>query len=983
VNKFKMAPITGALLALFANVACATINQYYVDSSVSTSGTGTLSSPYRTISDVNTKVNPPLTGDTTSVYFKCGKTWPALTKDTPTTLQLKSGVNYSSYYATSTSSSAVPIYGGCSHTATDATRTPIFRSSLKLTGLSWKRLSTGSSIYYANISASMVSTYNNFTTISQLIDTTQSADLQRLQRARYPNIGAGNYLDAPNSRYLHAGAVTTVDANPNWSPTYSMQLDQTNSIPAASNMSGVQVFARTSNWFLSQYDVTSPTTASTGSTLSIKPTDPGHTYLGSPAGGYWLENQFWMLDKAGEWYYDSANKLLYVWRRDGSTPNLATTYYASVNNFGATAGLNGNVWNANSVSNNFSLKNIDIQDTALDGVAIMGKYDDASALTTFTIDGINVSHAGRYGITVRAAHGTTSATTASSIAIKNSSIQYSLDMGIDLGGFSEWNSATNTPTLWLASSQGVDVLNNSLQSIGMDRFALAAIRVGGSSRVTGNTIRNAASRGIFFQGADATTDVNTLISNNYIYNSCALIDDCGAIYTDESRNPGGPPIYNMNLVIQKNAIENVAGSATLDGIATPHMGGIGIYLDNSASGVTVSGNSVTGADWGILLNAGSNSSITDNTVDLARVTALSIGPTSNGESFGNTVSGNALISTGGTNVPAVMLGTNAAAIPSNMATFTGNVYGARTATPFWVSVPGLPTSKLNLTQWQAAGRDNSTVSKLFLDLPLIGYVPVSGTNLVANEGFNSATNNWLPLYGPDTESVTYLSASSECHNGTCVKISSVKAPPASGLNNMGFYSFTPDFTIQKGHTYMVTFEARSTEAGDNIEAVLSSRGTGAALSDWQRQVNIGTQWQRYAIPVLATKATGTYSDGRIDLNIHTNATVYLDTVRVIDVTPTTNPETSSLYVRVNKSKLAQTVACSAKVTTNCSLYKNMMTGLPVDYTQVFDPWAHMAVYLDSPDWQDVDGDGVPGKTDQCVNTAAGAGVNEKGCSIGQ
>jgi len=364
-----MAPITGTLLALFANVACATINQYYVDSSVSTSGTGTLSSPYRTISDVNAKVNPPLPGDTTYVYFKCGKAWPALTKDTPTTLQLKSSVNYSSYYATSTSSSAVPIYGGCSHTATDATRTPIFRGAIKLTGLSWKKLSSTSKIYYANISGSISNTYNNFTTIAQLIDPSQPNELQRLQRARYPNIGAGNYLDAPSSRYLHSGTVTTVDSK---AQTYSMQLDPTNTIPIASKMDGVQVFGRTYNWYLSQFDVissTTPITASTGSTIPIKPTDPGHTYSGSPSGGYWLENQFWMLDKAGEWYYNSETKVLYVWRRDGSTPSLATTYYGSVNNYGVTAGLKGNAWDRDSVANNFSLKNIDIQDTMLDGIA--------------------------------------------------------------------------------------------------------------------------------------------------------------------------------------------------------------------------------------------------------------------------------------------------------------------------------------------------------------------------------------------------------------------------------------------------------------------------------------------------------------------------------------------------------------------------------------------------------------------------------------
>jgi parallel beta-helix repeat protein len=977
MKQMTMASAIGVAIALAANASAASTS-YYVDASVSTAGNGKFSSPLQTIAQVNNLALQ--SGD--AVYFKCGASWPAKS-ELPTTLRLKPGVKYDSYY----SGLGFPMYG-CASTTTASGARPILRGSIKLTGLSW-------SVYSGKIfKASITGLMGGFDNVNQLVDTTQTTGSKRLQRARYPNIGSGNYSSAPGSRYLHMGP-NTPTANEG-AGSYLMQLDTTpassnasNAIPANTNLTGAQAYIRQWDWMLSRFNVIGqPST----DTITVALDDPNHqpnyaiqAAIESAGGGYWLENQLWMLDSAGEWYVQKSGTTsnptytLYVWRPDGTAPSSSTTYYATVNNYGITAGLNGNLADASKVANSFSLKNIDVQDTVLDGITILGDPKDLTKLTSFTIDNVRVSRAGRFGIVVRGAQGATPGGV-NSIAIKNSQVQYSMATGIELG----WSLEPSAPD-GTGPAEGIDVLNNSLTDIGLDMFAYTAIRVGADSQVVGNTIINAVSRGIDAQGP------RIKITNNIIQNSCARIDDCGAIYTNGRYVPSP---YNLGLSISGNVVDTVGGPATADGRRAPNGYAIGIYLDDYAANVSVTNNAVTGTDLGIFLHGATDSVVTGNQVDMSRLAGLSLGPSAGVEAARNTVTGNSILVRTSQDAPAVQLQTDQSNVNA-LATFSGNVYASRTAEPFRIYATdsvtrGSYTRDLSFAQWQATGLDNTSASRIYLNLP--GYTPVSGVNLVANEGFNTQTDDWLPYFSAaDGQVLTYLSGSSECYaNGSCLKITSTKPAPANGWNGLGLYSFKPLFTVTPGHIYMVTFDAKSTYSNDRAYLSLNRYGAQCASSDpnncylskSRAPVTFTTTWKRYAVPLEAAQ-TQAFTDGRVDLYMLSNGSVYLDNVRVIDVTKSTNPETAPFYMATNKTKVAQTVSCGASVSANCSGYRDLLTTNAVSFPLSLTPWGHVAVYWSASNWQDADADGIPGNYDQCPNTPLGAGTNEKGCGIGQ
>ena len=147
-----------SLVALGAQTAFAT--DYYVNTgSWGDTNAGSQLFPWKTLNKVNTA--NLLAGD--RVFFKKGQIWEG-------TLKLKSGVTYASYPDSSTEAA------------------PVIRASSNLGGLSWSRYS--GNIYVADVSTKVwaetdVQGVSYPAAITQLI-----YNDKRLQRARYPNIGA-------------------------------------------------------------------------------------------------------------------------------------------------------------------------------------------------------------------------------------------------------------------------------------------------------------------------------------------------------------------------------------------------------------------------------------------------------------------------------------------------------------------------------------------------------------------------------------------------------------------------------------------------------------------------------------------------------------------------------------------------------------------------------------------------------------------------
>ncbi len=76
--------------------------------------------------------------------------------------------------------------------------------------------------------------------------------------------------------------------------------------------------------------------------------------------GYYLSNQLWMLDQAGEWFYDESNKKLYVWLPDSSNPS---SHLMEASNYNQGIKVSGR--------NYIVLDNLKISHAAEDGLAFL------------------------------------------------------------------------------------------------------------------------------------------------------------------------------------------------------------------------------------------------------------------------------------------------------------------------------------------------------------------------------------------------------------------------------------------------------------------------------------------------------------------------------------------------------------------------------------------------------------------------------------
>ncbi len=190
-------------------------------------------------------------------------------------LQLQSGITYTQYGPTSAPK-------------------PVIDGAIDLGALTWKP--TASHIFKAN------TRLPSGTAITQVF-----LNGQRLQRARHPNPGQGQW--GPASRYLAIAPD---------SPSTSDQLRaKPHDWPEAADLQGAEVFVRNVEYALLHYRVVEQR----GQDLKLTQLSNDWPYDIRPGWGYWLENKEWMLDQAGEWFHDPVTQQLSLWLPDGSSPS--------------------------------------------------------------------------------------------------------------------------------------------------------------------------------------------------------------------------------------------------------------------------------------------------------------------------------------------------------------------------------------------------------------------------------------------------------------------------------------------------------------------------------------------------------------------------------------------------------------------------------------------------------------------------------------
>lgn len=734
----------------------------------------------------------------------------------------------------------------------------------------------------------------------------------QVRRAHHPNFGQGGNADSPYATIASAGGKTTVDAT-------GMAL------PAGAVLTpGLGVTMRTINWAIEERTVA----AVSGSRMTLSaPTE----YDTQPGYGFYLTGALWMLDSPGEWFYDSAASILYVWMPDGAAPGNRV----SASGLALGADL--------SVKSNVNLQGIAIRHVGA-GVSLKGS---AAA----TLSGVSIADIADLGI---------SAENCAQCSVQGSSVSRTGRDAISVpGSLATGFSLTDSNV----SESGASTRTDNWRTL--PRPANAAVySIGAGTSILRSTVSVTGNLGVFI-GPGST------VANNYVSRTCLTLNDCGGIYANS---------LGHNATIRGNLVENVVGS--LAGVpGSLQSQAVGIYLDDGSTNSLVTGNTVTGADYGIQLHNANNDVVSNNVLfgnrryqlwfqEQTRVVRGS------GDIFGNTINANFLVPTAGG--PALYLESEIGATAA-FASFSANHYSGLLSPLLIGERTPSAGSSYTVSQWQAAGRESGA-----LVTQPVGYAPflAGATNLVPNGNMASGMTNWTwwNQTAPNS-SVALL----PCGFGPCLRLAAGGSPTILS---------SPNFSVTAGQWYRVSFDAATSQGGQPINAVVRRGGGGSAgyeyLMPAAESFSGSTVWQRYSFAFQANKTViagnpATQELGaRVDFERNQPGTTL--TVAKLEMV-TLTPAQAALQIKLllNRGSSIASVDCASLgvAVALCNSFVYMGDDSPVSWPVSVNPLSGIPVYTRDTSLTDSDGDGIADQQDACPNTPAGQAVNARGCPFGQ
>ena len=757
-----------------------------------------------------------------------------------------------------------------------------------------------------------------------------------LNKAHHPNRGFDTQL--PQSPYLQAAADSdrvTVNGLP-VSTYVSIGTDLRLPSGLTTVPVGTTVRVRTTSWSISERTVSAASTSRlTLSTPTSHPVTKGW--------GYYLLGQLWMLDSPGEWHWDSASNQLFAWMPDSRAPSSAVH---------AT--------------------------TLQTGV-------DLESRNYIAISNLAVSRVGT-GINLRKSIGS---------AVRNSRISDTAELGINAaasqGVIVQANTVERTGSDAitgqddiLAAAVGMQVLDNTVTEsavlmagetiLSLPVNSRAAVRPGTSALVRGNTITDTAYNGI-------RTLANSTISNNVVTGACTTLDDCGAIYVSSALN---------GSVISGNLVRNSRGAIAGKAPGSAYTQAQGIYLDEYASGVVVTGNSAINSDHGIHLHISNNNRIQDNRLFGNRTSQLWMQEDRNarrttGDVYGNVVTGNQIVPTSPT-ATGIYLDTEITntllfgSIDSNR--YFDRIY-PRVATE---RIPGLRT-EYTLAQWRTAttlqgqprGLDELGTG---VSQTLFASIQVKGTNIVPNGSLGSGSTGWSAWN--QTQPYGYL-VREPCVPGTCARYVTGGSP--------GILS-SPNFSIVGGQWYRLTVDLATGTDGQVVQIVVRRGGGGSngyeSLSSKSLATTANRNWVRYSHIFQASKTINAGDavtkdlGARVDFQqIQPGQSVSAANLEIVPITPADALTRSEILV--NTAASAVQVSCPLANTNPalCTQFVRLLDNLPVAWPYLVAARSAEVIYTRDAALVDTDGDGIPDTQDRCGNSPAGQGVNSQGCALSQ
>ena len=698
---------------------------------------------------------------------------------------------------------------------------------------------------------------------------------------------------------------------------------------------GTKVRIRPTAWVLDERTIS----AVSGTRLSLSaPT----TYPLEAGWGYFLTGQLWMVDSPGEWHHDASAGQLYAWMPDSRAPSAAVL--------------------ATQLSTGIDLRSQKYITVDNLRVRMAATAFDLRSSTSVTVRYSRIEDTLEHGVNAAGSVATT---------VKNTSM---VRVGTD---------AVSGQDDLIASATGMVIADNTITEAGvrmngdtvlsLPARSRAAIRAGSGATITGNTLTNTGYIGVW-AGASNT------ISNNVITGACTVLDDCGAIYANGANN---------RSTITGNLIQNARGAVPGKAPQYAQSQAQGIYLDESASGVTVAGNTVIGSDNGVQVHVAANNLIKDNKLYGNRRNQIWLQETRNtdsplGDVFGNSITGNQIVPTSaearGLYLETQIIDTTRFAF-IDLNRYLDTIYPtvAEERTP-------LLRTQYTLADWRAASTGGVPraldVGGSGTSQTRFASVLMNGSNIVPNGNLASNADGWAAWnatkpYGNLTREA--------CTPGWCA---SYVAGASSGILS------SANFSIASGTWYRVSVDAVTGLDSQTINMVVRRGGGGSngyeSLSDRPLNLKAGRAWKRFSLIFKATKSVTAGSTltgdlgARVDFqNIATGQTVSVANLEIVPIVPSEALTRSDILINAGTSASQATCPTAATQPTLCAIYVRLSDNQPVTWPYYLAPRSAEIIYTRDTRLIDSDGDGIPDGQDRCGSTPAGPGVNSAGCAMGE
>ena len=642
----------------------------------------------------------------------------------------------------------------------------------------------------------------------------------------------------PNANAANQGYLTYDSFNGNASITDSKLAGQ--------NWAGGQIIMRKTRWIIDRNEITSQA----GTTLNY--TSPTG-YGGAKGYGYFIQNHPATLDSEGEWYYNPSTKSLRIY--SNSDPNKSQVRAGIIETLVQIAGQ-GNL--------------------SFEGLRFTGALSAAmgiSAAQNIRISNCELLFSGKNAIDATGTNGLT---------VANTIINHTANNAISVNG-----------------GNGTTLNNNQLKNTGTTAGmgdngdgTYEAIAINGdNNQVLGNVIDSTGYVPLSFSGN------NVIIKNNLISNFALTKDDGGGIYT---WNNGSNAPQNSGRVVSGNVVLNGTGApAGTDNISKAYAHGI--YIDDNAGQVEISGNTVANcATYGMYIHNAHDLVIKQNTLYNNGVTQLVMehdNVAADKPIYNCNVIGNILVAKQVSQLAAEYK-TKDNDI-ANFGTFDQNYYYRPMDNDLVIGVlqqvNGVYSYRnLNVASWKLLyGKDvNAFVSTH--KIPAYRVSTVTGSNQYANGTFDSNIGG-LYAYASANNCSTGWSSGNLDGGALKVSFSSVTNSSNYGSVIIGCGGVT------SGKTYRLKFSMLGTNTGKALTAYLrQSTGNYADLSSRiATTISSGRAEKEFVFTATAPESNASIV---FDVPEQTTA-LYLDNIRLEQVTATaTNPDQyMSFFYNTNSS----------------------------------------------------------------------------------